>query len=465
MQDVNNDMDDLFRKAAEHYPLQTGVADWEKVLAGLKEDDDVPMPVAIDAGQKRKRRALWLLWLLPLCLLYIPLHDHYLTKNEVVKTKTLVKKDDTAAATNNTIKTAPQSSDNASDNSISLAANNTNSSAISHPHSAQRFDANGNKMLDNTSVVLAKNIRNKKQEAAIAIPGYNKAKTDEETANNNSSNADDKGEAALKNNILNKQPDEASQRIEKIATEENNTTTGLHKNDTATVASVANEKDSSLVKAREEQKNKNKTAKQQTQWQKGFYGGLLGSFDISTVKLQRINKTGYGLQILAGYRISKHISIETGLGWQLKNYYSTGKYFDKKKAHIADAVEIYFSNGNCKMLEIPLSVKYDFAINRKSSWFATAGLSSYFMKKENYFYHGNYRSNNMSWIYDTTRYYNNSGNNLLSVASFSIGYQLQLNKHSTLRIEPYVKLPLHGIGIANIPITSTGISVGFTRKF
>lgn len=230
-------------------------------------------------------------------------------------------------------------------------------------------------------------------------------------------------------------------------------------------ATAINKNDSAVVKKDSLATKKKKEAKAQTQQQQGFYAGLSGSFDMSTVKLQRIEKTGYGLQVLAGYRFSTHLSAETGVGWSSKNYYSTGKYFDKKKANIPDAVEIYFSNGNCKMLEIPVSLKYDFAIHKKSSLFATAGLSSYFMKKENYFYHGNYRSNNMSWVYDTTRYYKNSGNNLLSVIDLSIGYQLQINKHSTLRIEPYLKLPLHGIGIANMPITSTGISVGFTRRF
>jgi hypothetical protein len=36
MQYVNDDMDELFKRAAENYPLDTNSANWNKVLAALK---------------------------------------------------------------------------------------------------------------------------------------------------------------------------------------------------------------------------------------------------------------------------------------------------------------------------------------------------------------------------------------------------------------------------------------------
>ncbi len=35
MQNVNDDMDGLFRRAASNYPLNTNSADWNKVLSAL----------------------------------------------------------------------------------------------------------------------------------------------------------------------------------------------------------------------------------------------------------------------------------------------------------------------------------------------------------------------------------------------------------------------------------------------
>lgn len=38
MEHVNNDMDDLFRKAGELYPLKTSESDWDGVLGKLRDE-------------------------------------------------------------------------------------------------------------------------------------------------------------------------------------------------------------------------------------------------------------------------------------------------------------------------------------------------------------------------------------------------------------------------------------------
>src|SRR5688572_7004546 len=65
MQHLNDDMDELFRKAADEYPLNTGTPDWNKVAQGLAEEH-VPEPPV----KKTYRRYTWLLLLLPLGLLF-----------------------------------------------------------------------------------------------------------------------------------------------------------------------------------------------------------------------------------------------------------------------------------------------------------------------------------------------------------------------------------------------------------
>src|SRR6478672_2305281 len=64
MQYVNDDMDDLFRRAAENYPLDTKSADWDKIAAEL----DIK-PEKTKDSVFRDRRFLWLLLLLPLSFL------------------------------------------------------------------------------------------------------------------------------------------------------------------------------------------------------------------------------------------------------------------------------------------------------------------------------------------------------------------------------------------------------------
>ena len=56
--------------------------------------------------------------------------------------------------------------------------------------------------------------------------------------------------------------------------------------------------------------------------------------DLSSVKFQSVKQAGFSLGFLAGYRLSKKFSIETGLLWDKKYYYSVGEYFDTEKRHI-----------------------------------------------------------------------------------------------------------------------------------
>src|SRR4026207_2549452 len=59
MQLMNDDMDELFRRAAENYPLNTGTADWNEVQKKLLAANNAPPPPA-----KKYNKSLWLLLLL-----------------------------------------------------------------------------------------------------------------------------------------------------------------------------------------------------------------------------------------------------------------------------------------------------------------------------------------------------------------------------------------------------------------
>ncbi len=453
MGDLNNDKDNLFQDAAEQYPLKTDDSNWEKVLAGL-HDGNATAPVAAD-NKKRNKRLLWLLLLLPLPLLYLFKNNHTGANNKqsaiINKTEHNRIYDSISSDHKKMPETVTQPQVFLPENKMSNAV----SDAHKKPETASAFQYNNTKNADKENAIIKKYTNRKK--AIDAFDNDNKTNGESEAQRIEKNKPDDK-----KNNDTEKQPAELLSRIQNKTSAYNNKNIREAQKQVSSDPATKNIVDDAVAK-HTDSTNKKKNAKiTETQQRKGFYAGLSGSFDLSNVKLQRINKAGYGLNALAGYRFSKHLSAETGISLSRKNYYSDGKYFDKKKAKIPDVVNIYYSNGYCNMLEVPVNVKYDFAFHKKSNLFATAGFNSYIMKKESYFYRGDY---NMMRVYDTTRNYRNSGSNLFSVAGFSIGYELYLNQKSALRVEPYIKVPLHGIGIANMPIMSTGISVGFTRKF
>src|SRR5687768_4698087 len=64
MQFVNDDMDDLYRRAAEDYPLKTDSGDWNKVLDKMQAGGEGKIPVKRD-----RSRYFLLLALIPLVLI------------------------------------------------------------------------------------------------------------------------------------------------------------------------------------------------------------------------------------------------------------------------------------------------------------------------------------------------------------------------------------------------------------
>src|SRR5215207_698781 len=80
MQPVNNNMDDLFRRAAENYPLKPEGADWNKVLERLQEVK------SISKGNDNKLYLWLLLLVLPLSFLFhnISRNGQYAAKNHPV---------------------------------------------------------------------------------------------------------------------------------------------------------------------------------------------------------------------------------------------------------------------------------------------------------------------------------------------------------------------------------------------
>jgi hypothetical protein len=114
------------------------------------------------------------------------------------------------------------------------------------------------------------------------------------------------------------------------------------------------------------------------------------------------------------------------------------------------------------MFEIPVAIRYDFISRNNHGFFAKAGLSTYLMKKENY----NYLVDNggVQGSHNAT-YDNGLQNNIFSIVQLSAGYELAISRKTKIRFEPYVKIPMQGVGVGSMPISSTGLYLGISHSF
>ena len=189
-----------------------------------------------------------------------------------------------------------------------------------------------------------------------------------------------------------------------------------------------------------------------------FYLGAVAGPDISTVKFEESSDVGFSAGVVGGYNLTKKWALETGLLWNRKNYYSQGKHFNTSKLKLPSHTNIIYAEGYCNMFEIPINVRYQFAHGKKHHWFAAAGSSSYLMQKEDYHYL--YERYNVH--YYNNKSYRSASKNWFAVANISAGYVFEKTNGINIRIEPYLKLPIKGMGVGSLPITSTGIQVGIT---
>jgi hypothetical protein len=206
---------------------------------------------------------------------------------------------------------------------------------------------------------------------------------------------------------------------------------------------------------------KNAIAKVKPQKQRKPSGGKFSlSFsagpDISSIGIDNPGKWTLQYGIGFSYALSKRLSIRTG-------------FFAGHKIYTADSTEYHSRyyppklqriEANCLVYEIPVSLIYNFSGRKKHNWFVAGGLSSYLMKKETYDY---YYKNAWGQMQNYSHIYKNENSHILSVINISGGYQYHFTDRLSLMAEPYVRIPVSGVGSGKVKLNSGGVlfSLGF----
>ncbi len=86
---------------------------------------------------------------------------------------------------------------------------------------------------------------------------------------------------------------------------------------------------------------------------------------------------------------------------------------------------------------------------------ASAGLSSYLMKEENYNYYYKYYPGSPTYSHLSS--IRNENNHYFSVVTLSAGYKRKLGNRVTMMAEPYLKLPVKGVGYGKVKLNSGGV--------
>jgi hypothetical protein len=416
MQYVNDDMDELFRKAAKDYPLNTGGADWEKLQKALEEP---PAGSERRSGRDNRRHLLWLLLLLPL--------PWICTRYDGDGNKDTANAPALQKRVNRTVPAGSERVVQEVEYDVPVQERPSKPTVSSSPG-----------LLSAASI----------QERAAGLKGHrsNNALTGKDWDRMRSSES---ATDAIKSQEYEYRQEEAED-VERSAEQESVASTEKKE---VTPASAQDTTDSIATKPAT-------TKKVPVQKSKRFYAGIIGGADITSIEMQKVKKIGYDVGVVAGYAFSDKWSVEAGVLSSEKAYYSSGEHL--YKAYLLPGTKLLEAEGDCRMWEVPLVVRYRFQPGKKSGWVASVGSSSYFMKEESYDYTYYYTTTGQE-VKRSRSYYNDS-RHLFAAAQLSGGYNRRVGKSMEVRIEPYLKLPLRKVGYYDLPLTSFGVHAGITKK-
>jgi len=428
-----DDMDEMLRKAAANYEVDAGkAADWNAVFKGVHSTEEEFAPA--EEKKKRRRFVFWWLLLIPLGWIANTMYNKF---NDADKTENKI-----PVQVESKLNQADEASDNESPGD---KASENNSGEIKYDP-ADKKNLPANTVHQNNIHALSQKQSgrtNLSSESSESKPQPLNGSTYKALQNQQS--VTPQPQQALQPKLKNASDAATTSNIDSPAVQQKDVSSASNADTAEKQNNVANaSKPPVKIKA----SNTNH-----------FYAGLMAGMDLSFVKFQQMEPLGYNAGLLVGYKFRK-LSIESGLYFVKKNYYTEGEYFDKSGIPYFNDADILTVDGYCQMFEIPLNIKYNLVEKKHHAWFVTAGFSSYLMNKEYYNY--DYMKDGEE-RYGSRAYYH-ATQNWFSVLNLSAGYQLKTSTKTNLRIEPYFKAPLSGVGTGKLSISSVGVNAGIVRQ-
>ncbi len=183
---------------------------------------------------------------------------------------------------------------------------------------------------------------------------------------------------------------------------------------------------------------------------KGFEGGIHLGPDVNTTRSFTSMRTGFTGGLLLRYHVNNRVYFSTGAAYTKKLYKATPKEYNTPYPGNYTKID-----ADCDVIDVPVNIHYVFADGPAGRWNVSAGVSTYFMLREKYdYYYPNY--------YKRTRVFSNQNQHYFSVLNISAGWEKNTKGRVNWGLQPYVKIPLGGVGEGEVKLYSAGLSLQVT---
>lgn len=183
--------------------------------------------------------------------------------------------------------------------------------------------------------------------------------------------------------------------------------------------------------------------------------------DFSSLTLDKFRNAGSIFGLVAHYQVFRRWSIATGIMYSSKNYVGTGRDYRPPQGYWraeTNGVIPLEITGACKVLENPVLVQYRLVNVGKNRLTITAGMSSYYLLSESYSFQFSAPNPGATEVWNspqTSLYW-------FGITNVSLAYERVINARISVGIEPYLKIPVTGMGWSSFYSTGTYLSLRYS---
>lgn len=186
---------------------------------------------------------------------------------------------------------------------------------------------------------------------------------------------------------------------------------------------------------------------------------LMAGPDLSTVGgIADFSDPGYKVGLAFEYNLSQNLALSVGAVHSKVQYSARSNDYSPPQSYWGYGATPDKTIAQCLIIDIPISLTYDFLHFDHSRVYASAGVSSYIMLNEEYQfqYNTNAAGQPQRWQERTgTKHW-------MSNATFGMGYEIGLRQKISFRIEPFIKVPMRSVGWGQVKLYSMGSLASIT---
>ncbi|RAK66899.1 hypothetical protein DLM85_11870 [Hymenobacter edaphi] len=181
-----------------------------------------------------------------------------------------------------------------------------------------------------------------------------------------------------------------------------------------------------------------------------FITGLYAP-ELSTVRRAGFERPGHSAGLQVEYLLRPRLRLTVGLLSSMKYYRASSKDYAPARPPL---YPIEYIDATCRITDIPVNLRYEAWQGVRYRAFVGAGLSSLLMRDEQY----RYIYSGTAYTY--TRQVRKGSKHPFSVVNLSAGLERQLSPRWSVQAEPYLKMPLGGVGAGKVRLSSGGVFFG-----